>query len=80
MNMATTGWSISTCQQGDNDILNKDYERRWIGKGGPAAWPYNLNPYNFILWGCMRSRMYFSGKPETRHQSVEAIDEDNIGI
>jgi hypothetical protein len=29
---------------------------------------------DFFLWGCMKSRVYHSGKPEARHQLVKAID------
>jgi hypothetical protein len=36
------------------EFLNEDYEARWIGRGGPLAWPArspNLNPLDFFLWG-----------------------------
>jgi hypothetical protein len=35
---------------------------------------------DFCLWGCMKSRVYRSGKREGRHQLVEAITEGTVGI
>jgi hypothetical protein len=40
---------------------------------GPVAWPARspaLNPLDFFLWDCMKSRVYHNGKPEGRHQLV----------
>jgi hypothetical protein len=64
-------------------FLNENYEGIWIGKGGPLAWPTwspDLNPLDFFLWGCMKSRVYHGGKPEARHQLVEVINEAAVGI
>jgi hypothetical protein len=47
-----------------------------------VAWPArspDLNPLDFFLWGCMKSRVYHGGKPEARYQ-LEAIDEPAVGI
>jgi hypothetical protein len=65
------------------EFLNKDYKRRWIARGGLVAWLLqspNLNPLDFFLWGCMKLRVYCSGKPKARHQLVEAIDEATVHI
>jgi hypothetical protein len=59
------------------EILNENYGARWIGKNG--RWP-DLKTSDFCLWDCMKSRMYRGGKPEGRHQLVEAITEDAGGI
>jgi hypothetical protein len=35
------------------DVLNNTYHDRWIGRGGPTAWPTrspDLNHLNFYLW------------------------------
>jgi hypothetical protein len=40
----------------------------------------DLNPLNFFLWSCMKSRVYDGGKSEGRHQLVEAIHEAVLGI
>jgi hypothetical protein len=48
-----------------------------------VAWPTqspDLNTLYFFPWGCMKSRVYHDGKPQTRHQSVEATDEAAINI
>ncbi|KAJ4429330.1 hypothetical protein ANN_26334 [Periplaneta americana] len=34
---------------------------RWIGRGGPVAWPAqspDLTPLDFFLWGCMKEKVY----------------------
>jgi hypothetical protein len=63
-------------------FLNKDYEGRWIGTGGPVAWP-TRSPYlkslHFFLWSCTQLTMYNGGKPEARHQ-LEATYEAAIDI
>ncbi|GBN34462.1 hypothetical protein AVEN_29506-1, partial [Araneus ventricosus] len=35
-------------------FLNATYPARWIGRGGPAAWPPSspdLKPLDFFFWG-----------------------------
>ncbi|GBM91319.1 hypothetical protein AVEN_55995-1 [Araneus ventricosus] len=42
-------------------FLNATYLARWIGRGGPVAWPSrspNLNPPDFFFWRCMKSLVY----------------------
>jgi hypothetical protein len=60
-----------------------EYEGRCKGRGAPVAWPTwspSLNPLDFFLWGCMKTRVYDGGKPEARHQLIKAIDEAAFGI
>ncbi|KOC59408.1 hypothetical protein WH47_11037, partial [Habropoda laboriosa] len=36
---------------------------RWIGRGGPVAWPPrspDLNPLDYFLWGYLKSQVYSS--------------------
>jgi hypothetical protein len=64
------------------EFLKEHYEGRWIVRGGQVAWPAqspDLNPLDFFLWGCMKSRVYHGGKPEARHMLVEAIYKATIG-
>jgi hypothetical protein len=65
------------------EVLNEDYEGRWIGRCGPEAWrarsPY-LTPLDFFLWGWLKSRVYYDGEPKARYQLVEALDEAAIGV
>jgi len=52
-------------------FLNENYEGRWNGRHGLLVWPArspDLNPLNFCLSVCMKSRVYHCGKPEGRHQ------------
>jgi hypothetical protein len=35
------------------DVLNNTYHDRWIGRGGPTAWPIrspDFNPLDFYVW------------------------------
>jgi hypothetical protein len=75
-NGATTRRSVSRFQQRGNEIFERNL--RWIGRNGPVVWPVrspDLNPLNFFLLCGMKSRVYHTGKPEERHQQVEATHE-----
>jgi hypothetical protein len=50
---------------------------KWTG--GLAHLVSRLKPTRFV-WAFMKWRMYHGGKPEARHQLVEAIDEATIGM
>ena len=42
-------------------FLNQHFANKWIGRGGPIAWPTrspDLNPLNFLLWGHLKSIVY----------------------
>ncbi|CAH2001904.1 unnamed protein product, partial [Acanthoscelides obtectus] len=37
------------------------YSERWIGRGGPVAWPPrspDLNPLDFFVWGFLKEKVY----------------------
>lgn len=43
------------------NYLNQVYGERWIGRGGPVAWPPrspDLTPLDFFLWGQMKNLVY----------------------
>lgn len=43
------------------DYLDEQFPRRWIGRGGPVAWPArspDLTPLDFFLWGEMKRLVY----------------------
>lgn len=43
------------------DHLDRTFPNRWIGRGGPVAWPPrspDLSPLDFFLWGAMKSLVY----------------------
>jgi hypothetical protein len=43
------------------DVLSISYHGRWIGRGGPTAWPprpTDLNPLDFSLWGHLKALVY----------------------
>ncbi|KAJ4426274.1 hypothetical protein ANN_27086 [Periplaneta americana] len=54
---------------------------RWIGRGGPIAWPPrspDLNPLDFYLWGRLKSLVYSSPVPdlESLRNRIVACSED----
>src|SRR6195952_3782061 len=43
------------------DYLNRVFPDRWIGRGGPQAWPPtspDMNPLDFCVWGYVKSLVY----------------------
>jgi hypothetical protein len=53
--MASTlaGLESSGFSRAVRDVLSNSYHDRWIGRGGPTAWPPrspDLNPLDFYLW------------------------------
>jgi hypothetical protein len=44
-----------------NAFLNQHFPDRWIGRGGPVAWPARspgLSPLDYFFWGHMKSLVY----------------------
>lgn len=47
--------------RGPREWLNINYPRRWIGRGGPAAWPArspDLTPMDYFVWGAVKQKVY----------------------
>ncbi|KAJ4428367.1 hypothetical protein ANN_24386 [Periplaneta americana] len=47
--------------------LDRTFPDRWIGRGGPIAWPPrspDLNPLDFYLWSHLKSLVYSSPVPD----------------
>lgn len=43
------------------EYLNETYHNKWIGRGGPRAWPPrspDLNPLDYYLWGHLKNMVY----------------------
>lgn len=58
--------------------LNEEYPERWIGRGGPHAWPPrspDLTPMDFYLWGHVKSLVYSGGAAENRQMLITKINE-----
>jgi hypothetical protein len=57
------------------DIPNNTCHDRWIGTGGPTAWPPrspDFNPLDFYLWGYLKILVYAApvDKEETLHRRI----------
>ena len=55
--------------------LEETFGERWIGQGGPIAWPPrspDLTPLDFYAWGFMKEHVY-ADKIDTREQLVHKI-------
>ena len=51
--------------------LNESFPNRWLGRGGPVAWPPrspDLTPLDYYLWGHMKTLVY-----ETKVESTAAL-------
>jgi len=51
--------------------LNECFPNRWLGRGGPVAWPPKspgLTPLDYYLWGHMKTLVY-----ETKVESRAAL-------
>ena len=43
------------------ESLNESFPNRWLGRGGPVAWPPrspDLTPLDYYLWGHMKTLVY----------------------
>lgn len=58
------------------EYLAETYGHRWIGRGGPIAWPPRspeLNPLDFYMWGHLKELVYKT-PVQTREELLERID------
>ncbi|KAJ4452038.1 hypothetical protein ANN_03553 [Periplaneta americana] len=67
--------------EGYIQYLDRRFPDRWIGRGGPIAWPPrspDLNPLDFYLWGHLKSLVYSSPMPdlESLRNRIVACSED----
>ena len=49
-------WGLQVCA-----FLKDKFLERWIGRGGPAAWPPRspyINPLCFFLWGYVNKEVF----------------------
>lgn len=57
------------------EVLDRDYNGRWIGRGGPINWPArspDLTSPDFFLWGYLKDKVY-QQVPTTRENMIERI-------
>ena len=57
------------------EFLNTHYNGRWIGRGGPVAWPPcspDLTSPDFYLWGFLKN-VVFAERPTTREDMQDRI-------
>lgn len=56
-------------------VLDSDYNGRWIGRGGPVPQParsLDLTPLDFFLWGYLKEKVY-QDIPTTTENMSERI-------
>jgi hypothetical protein len=59
--------------------LNNTFPNRWIGRGGPIAWPPrspDIIPLDFFFWGYVKDIVYSTRVPDInnlRARIVEAV-------
>lgn len=52
-------------------LLDRRYPGRWIGRGGPVAWPPrspDLNPLDYFLWGHLKGKVYTAEEINTQEE------------
>ncbi|CAH0559093.1 unnamed protein product [Brassicogethes aeneus] len=57
------------------EVLNRDINGRWIGRGGPVNWPArspDLTSPDFFLWGYLKDKV-FQQAPTTREYMIQRI-------
>jgi hypothetical protein len=57
--------------------LDRKFPNRWIGRGGPIAWPAqspDFAPLDYFGWGYMTQRI-FPSRPETPQQLKDNLTE-----
>ncbi|CAH0560519.1 unnamed protein product [Brassicogethes aeneus] len=57
------------------EVLNRDFNGRWIGRGGPVNWPArspDLTSPDFFLWGYLIDKV-FQQAPTTREYMIQRI-------
>lgn len=60
------------------DFLNRQFPDRWIGRGGPIAWPPrspDLTPMDFSVWGVIKDRAYAARPGSIQELRQLIIDE-----
>ena len=59
----------------EREFLNLNFNKRWIGRGGPFEWPPcspDLPSPDFFLWGYIKN-VVFAQRPTTREDLMERI-------
>ena len=61
---------------GNRDLLDEKIPNRWIGRGGPIAWPArspDLSVLDFWMWGDIRHKLYRHPRPTTLVELKEKL-------
>jgi len=62
------------------EYLDKSFPNRWLGRGGPIAWPPrspDLTPLDYYLWGHMKTLVYetmVNSRAALRHRIFAAAE------
>ena len=57
------------------EVLDRDYNGRWIGREGPVNWPArspDLTSPDFFLWGYLKNKVYETA-PTSREDMMQKI-------
>ena len=63
-------WGLQVCT-----VLKDKFLERWIGRGGPTAWPPrspDINPLDFFLWGYVKIEV-FKSLQHLKYQITQAF-------
>jgi len=62
------------------DYLNESFPNRWLGRGGPVAWPPrspDLKPHDYYLWGHMKTLPYETSSIHEQHCAIVFFQRQN---
>lgn len=62
------------------EYLTEEFGTRWIGRGGPVAWPPrspDLTPLDFFLWSEIKRLVYVSEPTDVQELKQRIIDAFN---
>jgi hypothetical protein len=77
-NVVRACWCCAHFSRSMRGVLSNTYHDRWIGSGGPTAWPprsADLNPLDFYLWRHLKSFVYAApveNEEASQHCTVDA--------
>ena len=62
------------------DYLNESFPNRWLGRGGPVAWPPrspDLTPLDIYIWGHMKTLVYEVRSIHEQHCATVFLQRQN---
>ncbi|GBL95232.1 hypothetical protein AVEN_37701-1 [Araneus ventricosus] len=56
------------------EFLDTTFPQRWISRGAVMAWPLDIMPLNFYLWGYVKQHVYSEHINDVKHLKQRITD------